>query len=86
MHDWDGTDVDTMPSHADLAAKVIRKHFGLTISDARSKYLATTGVPFDGQLEKFFRLLRKRKEKHALASTTREKCKRSMRAPKLSQG
>jgi len=54
MHDWDGTDVDTMPSHADLAAKVIRKHFGLNISEARSQYLATTGIPFDGQLEKIF--------------------------------
>jgi hypothetical protein len=54
MHDWDGTDVDTMPSHADLAAKVIEKHFGMDIVTAREEYLATTGIPFDGQLEKIF--------------------------------
>ncbi len=54
MHDWDGTDVDTMPSHAKLAARVINKHFGMKIKEAHSNYLATTGVPFDRQLEKIF--------------------------------
>lgn len=54
MHDWDGTDVDTMPSHARLAAKVINKCFGMKIKYARSNYLATTGIPFDKQLEKIF--------------------------------
>ncbi len=63
MHDWDGTDVDTMPSHADLAAKVIRKHFGIDFSAARSQYLATTGIPFDGQLEKIFPLSSEAKRK-----------------------
>jgi len=54
MHDWDGTDVDTMPSHADLAARMIEKHFGMDFMVAREKYLATTGVPFDKQLEIIF--------------------------------
>ena len=54
MHDWDGTDVDTMPSHARLAAKVMNKHFGMKIKYARLNYLDTTGIPFDGQLEKIF--------------------------------
>ncbi len=54
MHDWDGTDVDTMPSHANLAAKVIKKYFGTSLRKAREQYLETTGVPFDKQLEKIF--------------------------------
>ena len=54
MHDWDGTDVDTMPAHANLAAKVIKKHYGMSIREARSQYLTTTGVPFDKQLEIIF--------------------------------
>jgi phosphoglycolate phosphatase-like HAD superfamily hydrolase len=54
MWDWDGTFADTMPAHADLAAMCINAHFGMNLPEAREKYLSTTGVPFDRQLEKIF--------------------------------
>lgn len=54
MWDWDGTLADTMPAHADLAAECINAHFGIDTPEAREKYLNTTGIPFDRQLEKIF--------------------------------
>jgi phosphoglycolate phosphatase-like HAD superfamily hydrolase len=54
LWDWDGTLVNTMPVHADLAAECIREVFGVDYSYARKKYLETTGIPFDSQLEKIF--------------------------------
>jgi len=54
MWDWDGTLVNTMPMHADLAAMCIEKHFGMDFQGAREKYLNTTGVPFDHQLRIIF--------------------------------
>jgi phosphoglycolate phosphatase-like HAD superfamily hydrolase len=56
MWDWDGTLADTMPDHADLAAMCINAYFGMSIPEARVKYLDTAGVPFDHQLEKIFPL------------------------------
>lgn len=56
MWDWDGCLVDTMPAHADLAAKCIQSFFGMKFQEARKAYLATTGIPFDKQLEKIFPL------------------------------
>lgn len=54
MWDWDGTLVDTMPKHADLAAMCIEKHFGIDFQSAREQYLNTTGIPFDHQLKIIF--------------------------------
>lgn len=54
LWDWDGTLVDTMPAHADLAANCINKHFQMNIPEARRRYLNTTGIPFDRQLEAIF--------------------------------
>ena len=54
LWDWDGTLADTMPAHADLAAKCIQKHFGINFQNAREEYLNTSGIPFDYQLKKIF--------------------------------
>ena len=54
MWDWDGTLANTMPAHADLAAKCIQKHFEINFQSAREQYLNTTGIPFDYQLKKIF--------------------------------
>lgn len=54
MWDWDGTLVDTMPAHADLAAGCIEKHFGMVFQSAREQYMNTTGIPFDHQLRLIF--------------------------------
>jgi phosphoglycolate phosphatase-like HAD superfamily hydrolase len=54
LWDWDGSQVDTMPIHADLAADCIVKHFGISREAAREKYLETTGVPFGKQLVMIF--------------------------------
>ncbi|MFA5087147.1 MAG: hypothetical protein WC470_02510 [Candidatus Paceibacterota bacterium] len=52
MWDWDGTQVDTMPVHADLAADCVEKHIGISRELARKLYLETTGIPFDEQIVK----------------------------------
>ncbi|MDD4409472.1 MAG: HAD hydrolase-like protein [Candidatus Pacebacteria bacterium] len=54
LWDWDGTAVNTMPRHADLAAKCIVEVFGIDYQVARRRYLETTGIPFDKQLEVIF--------------------------------
>lgn len=54
VFDWDGTIVNTMDAHADLAAECISQCFGMSFVEARKHYLATTGIPFDKQLEKIF--------------------------------
>jgi HAD superfamily hydrolase (TIGR01509 family) len=54
MWDFDGTLVDTMPSHTRLASEVINKHFGLSKEKAKQEYLKTTGFPFDIQLKMIF--------------------------------
>lgn len=51
MFDLDGTLVDTMFAFADLAAQVMRDYHGDDPVRARSRYLATSGVPFCKQLE-----------------------------------
>lgn len=50
MWDWDGTLVDTMPDHADLAAECIEKNLKIPRQEARKKYLQTAGIPFHEQL------------------------------------
>lgn len=52
LFDFDGTLVDTMPSLADLAMRVIHQfHPHIPTSEARQLYLATSGIPFRQQLE-----------------------------------
>ena len=63
MWDWDGTLVDTMPSHAKLASKVINKYFSLSKEKARQEYLKTTGFPFDIQLKMIFPKSNEKKRK-----------------------
>jgi beta-phosphoglucomutase-like phosphatase (HAD superfamily) len=54
MWDWDGTLVDTMGDHANLAGSLISRHFGVSPDFGKKKYLETTGKPFDVQLEMIF--------------------------------
>lgn len=49
--DLDGTLVDTMPSFADLAAQVMHTYHGDDPARARGRYLETSGLPFEHQLE-----------------------------------
>ena len=52
LFDFDGTLVNTMDGFADIAAKVInRYHPQITFTEAREKYLTTSGIPFFQQLE-----------------------------------
>ncbi|HOS87937.1 MAG TPA: hypothetical protein PL093_00105 [Candidatus Pacearchaeota archaeon] len=73
MYDWDGTLVDTMPAHAALAAKCIKQTFGLPYAEAKEKYLESTGVPFDLQLEKIFPLAESALKKQCADRYHREK-------------
>ncbi len=50
LWDWDGTLVDTMPKHADLAAECIEKYLKIPREEARKRYLETAGAPFHAQL------------------------------------
>ena len=54
MFDLDGTIIDTNKQHADLAADVIHKYFGVPKKEATTKYHNTSGIPFPLQLEKMF--------------------------------
>lgn len=51
MFDLDGTLVDTMFAFADLAAEMMAEHHGDDLAQARARYLETSGVPFEQQLE-----------------------------------
>jgi phosphoglycolate phosphatase-like HAD superfamily hydrolase len=51
LFDLDGTLVDTMPAFASLAAGIIQQYSGLNFEDAYSRYLMTSGVPFQCQLQ-----------------------------------
>lgn len=66
LFDFDGTLVDTMPAHSKLAAEVINKYFGINKKLAYKKYIETSGLPFEKQLEIIFPS-KKHKQK-------REKC------------
>ena len=53
--DFDGTIADTMPILERNAIKLMRKyHRGLSVEEARSRYRATTGLPFEQQVEMIF--------------------------------
>ena len=51
MFDLDGTLVDTMGAFADLAADVMATRHGYDRTNARRRYLETSGIPFHQQLE-----------------------------------
>jgi phosphoglycolate phosphatase-like HAD superfamily hydrolase len=51
MFDLDGTLVDTMFAFADLAADMMAKYHRDDVGRARARYLETSGVPFEQQLE-----------------------------------
>ncbi len=51
MFDLDGTLIDTMGGFADLAAEVMEKRLGHVRTDARRRYMETSGIPFRQQLE-----------------------------------
>jgi len=52
--DLDGTLVDSMDGFANIAEKVISKHFDVNQADARKFYKETSGVPFYYQLKSLF--------------------------------
>ncbi len=52
--DFDGTIVDSMSAFADVAAKVMPRHFDIDAETARRRYLETSGIPFFQQLEVIF--------------------------------
>lgn len=54
LFDFDGTLIDTMASHINLANKVIVEHFAVSKKWAEKEYTKTTGIPFDKQLEIIF--------------------------------
>ena len=54
VFDWDGTLVDSMGGFAEIASKVIARHYGQSPSWGRERYLETSGLPFPLQLEKIF--------------------------------
>ena len=54
IFDFDGTLIDTMGGFGVMASKVIHKHYGLPIEEAKRRYLLTSGVPFFQQLELMF--------------------------------
>lgn len=54
VYDFDGTLVDNMSSHINLAKECIVKHFGIDEETAQEEYIRTTGVPFDEQLKIIF--------------------------------
>lgn len=51
IFDFDGTLVDTMGVYADLAADLIKQHYGWNRETARREYLRTSGLPFSAQLD-----------------------------------
>lgn len=54
IFDFDGTLADTMTFLTELAVGLISKNYNLPEAEAKSKYLATTGIDFAGQLDIIF--------------------------------
>lgn len=54
IFDFDGTVADTMTFLTGLAVGLISKNYNLAEDAAKSKYLATTGIDFSGQLDIIF--------------------------------
>lgn len=54
MFDFDGTILNTMHLHANLSSELMNKYFGMSIQEARKKYLDSSGMSFTKQMEKIF--------------------------------
>jgi phosphoglycolate phosphatase len=54
MFDLDGTLIDTMGALADLAAQKIAQRYPMPATEARRRYLQTSGIPFRQQLDVIF--------------------------------
>lgn len=54
IFDLDGTLVDSMPLLTDLAVELLVDRYGLTVDEARGRYLGTIGMSFPDQLETMF--------------------------------
>ena len=54
VFDLDGTLIDTMGDYADRAAVLIAEYYGRGRAWARQRYLETSGIPFEAQLEMLF--------------------------------
>jgi phosphoglycolate phosphatase len=54
IFDFDGTLVDSMGDLADLAAKLVERHYSISYAQAREHYLRTSGLPFSEQLQVIF--------------------------------
>ena len=54
IFDLDGTLIESMEEYAELAADLIRQHYGWPAEKAKKEYLRTSGLPFRDQLEILF--------------------------------
>ena len=54
VFDLDGTILDDLPAISAVAADVMEKAFGTPAQEARTHYLATTGMPFEAQLAQLY--------------------------------
>ncbi|MFX1512268.1 MAG: HAD family hydrolase [Promethearchaeota archaeon] len=54
VFDFDGTIADTMPVLEQNALELIPKYYNLSITEARTAYRSTTGLPFVQQIEILF--------------------------------
>lgn len=54
VFDFDGTLVDSMTGFGEIAARVMREHFGCDYRWALNQYRKTSGLPFPFQLEQIF--------------------------------
>lgn len=52
--DFDGTVADTMPFLADIAVKIICKYYHVEQDFAKTRYIETTGLPFEQQIHAIF--------------------------------
>lgn len=54
IFDFDGTIVDSMNAFANIASKVMPRHYAIDTETAKQRYLETSGLPFFQQLEAIF--------------------------------
>ena len=54
IFDFDGTTANTMPFLTDLAVKLITEKYNISKYEAKKRYLETTGIDFECQLELIF--------------------------------
>jgi phosphoglycolate phosphatase-like HAD superfamily hydrolase len=51
IFDFDGTLADSMPFLQSIGVEVMMKHFGVSKDDAIKRYVTTTGLPYEHQIE-----------------------------------